>query len=109
MAQLHVLALSTILALTLGALMGPLPAFAAEPCCNVTAIDSKTQTVTAKETRTGRTFQFKVADARLLTSLKVGQAVSANFTTMKVSVQPDAQEPCCSIVNLRPAATAPVR
>lgn len=99
----------TVLTLTLGALAGPVPADAAEPCCAITAIDTKSQTITAKETKTGRTFQFKVADAKLLSSLKVGQAVQADFTTMKVSVQPDAATPCCAIVNLRQPATAPVR
>lgn len=99
----------TVVVLTLGAMVGPVPADAAEPCCGITAIDAKAQTVTARETKTGRTFQFKVADAKLLSSLKIGQAVHADFKTMKVSVQPDAQEPCCSVVNLRPPATAPVR
>jgi Cu/Ag efflux protein CusF len=75
------------------------------PCCDITAIDAKTTTVTAKETRTGRTFQFKVADQALLRGLKVGQAVHADFTTLKVSVQPDGDEPCCNLVNLQPART----
>ena len=103
--RIHAATLAAIGVFAFATLATYTPGNAAEPCCSITAIDAKAQTVTARETKTGRAFQFKVADARLLTSLKVGQAVSANFTTMKVSVQPDAQEPCCNIVNLRPAAT----
>jgi hypothetical protein len=63
---------TAVLALTLGAIVGLVPAFAIEPCCNITAIDAKTQMVTARDTKTGRTFQFKIADARMLSSLKIG-------------------------------------
>jgi len=78
---------------------------AGEPCCGITAIDAKTQTVSARDTKTRRTFQFKMADVAALRALKVGQAVHADFTTMKVSVKPDGIEPCCGIVNLSaPAA-----
>ena len=84
-------------------------AHAADPCCSITAIDANSQTVTAKEMKTGRTFQFKVADMKILSSLKVGQAVHADFKTNKVSVNPDGIQPCCSVVNLRAPATAPVR
>jgi len=89
-----------------GAMVSPVQA--AEPCCSITAVDAKTQTVTASETRTRRTFQFKVADTKALSTLKVGQAVHADFTTMKVSLDPDGGAPCCAIVDLRPAA-APAR
>jgi len=71
---------------------------AAAPCCAITAIDVKTGVVTAKETATGQTFQFKVTDAALLNSLKVGQGVYANFKTRQVSV--NGANPCCSIVSL---------
>ena len=92
-----------------GILGGSVPADAAEPIQNITAIDRTTQTVTAKDTRTGQTFQFKVADAKVLRTLTIGQAVYADFKTMKVSVEPDAAEPVLNIIMLRPAATAPVR
>jgi hypothetical protein len=82
-------------------------AIAIEPCCNVTAVDARTQTVTAKENATGRTFQFKLADAKALATVKVGQVIGADFTSMKVFLQPDAQEPCCNLTNLR--APAPAR
>ena len=88
---------------------GVAPAGAAEPCCAISAIDARTQMVTARDTRSGRTFQFKLADAKVLNTLRVGQAVQADFKTMKVSVTLDAGEPCCNVVNLGPAATAPVR
>jgi hypothetical protein len=86
------------------------PAEASEPCCGIVAIDTRTATVTAKDTKTGRTFQFKVSDAALLRGLKVGQAVWADFTTMKVSLQPERSEPCCNIVGgVRTPAAVPGR
>jgi len=75
-------------------------AYAATPCCNVTSIDRTSGTVTAKETATGRVFKFKVTDAKLLSSLKTGQGIYANFTAKQVSV--DGIEPCCAIVRLEP-------
>jgi hypothetical protein len=95
--------------LALGTLIGFAPADASEPCCAITALDAKTQTATAKETKTGRTFQFKVADTKVLSTLKVGQPVHADFKTMKVSLNPDGAQPCCAVVNLRAPTSAPVR
>jgi len=102
------------------AILLPVPAvMAAEPCCNIAAIDAKNGVVTAKETATGRSFQFKVGGARTIASLKVGQAVEADFKTGKVTVRPAglgpvngvivkaaepaaalrkfAQDPCCNV------------
>src|SRR4051812_19504449 len=78
---------------------------AASPCCGIVSV-AGSGVVTARETATGRTFEFQVADRRLLSTLKPGQPVHADFTTMRVSVQPDGSEPCCSIVSAAPAATA---
>jgi len=100
---------SLVLIVVLGVSAWSMPATASEPCCSITALDARTQMVTARETRTGRTFQFKVADTRLLSALRIGQPVHADFKTMKVSVQPDALEPCCNVVNLRTPVTTPIR
>ncbi|MGH7381035.1 MAG: hypothetical protein ACREKR_02225 [Candidatus Methylomirabilales bacterium] len=75
-----------------------LPVSAGTPCCSVTAVDAQTGTVTAKEAARGKTFQFQVADAALLKTLKVGQKIWADFGTQKVSV--DGISPCCSIVSV---------
>jgi hypothetical protein len=80
---------------------------AAEPCCNIVSVQPS-GAVTARDAKTGRTFEFRVADRRLLSTLKTGQLVHADFTTMRVSVEPDGSEPCCSIVSAAPNATAPV-
>jgi hypothetical protein len=93
--------LVTIVTFALTIVGWPAPSTAGTPCCAITAIDAKTQTVTARETKTGRTFQFKVLDARILGALQVGQAVHADFKTMKVSLSPDGVQPCCAVVNLR--------
>jgi len=71
---------------------------AASPCCTITNVDQKTGTVTANETATSRVFTFKVTDAKLLSSLKIGQGVYANFTTKQVSL--NGTQACCAITNL---------
>jgi hypothetical protein len=70
---------------------------AGELCCNVTAIAARSGVVTARETATGRSFQFRLDDASLVSSIKVGQVVEADFKTMKVTVRPAQIEPCCNI------------
>jgi Cu/Ag efflux protein CusF len=79
------------------------PAFAGDPCCGITGMAAG-GLVTAQETATGKTFQFQVTDPALLKSLRMGQTIHADFTTMKVSVQPDGIEPCCNIAS---AASGP--
>ena len=74
------------------------PAKPFNPCCSVTGLDAATGVITARVLSTGQTFQFKVTDSAQLSSLKMGQAVSANFQTQKVSV--DGAGPCCNIVSL---------
>ena len=98
----------TLVALSIGALslVSPAESRAATPCCGIVEIGAS-GVVTARETATGRTFEFRVADRRLLAGLRVGQPVYADFTTMRVSVQPDGATPCCGIVSASPAATAP--
>ena len=105
----EIVSFTITLTLALGAMVGLVPVGAVEPCCNITAIDAKTQTVTASETRTQRTFQFTVSDTKVLSTLKVGQAVHADFKTMKVSLNPDGIAPCCAVVNLRAPTSAPAR
>jgi hypothetical protein len=86
-----------VFAVLLSALL-PSAVHAASPCCAVTSINGVTGIVTAKETATGRIFTFKAADAALLKSLHVGQAIDANFDSRLVSVNP--AQPCCAIVDL---------
>lgn len=84
-------------ALFAGALLILPEAASAQPCCSVTSIDQKSGVVSAKENATGRAFQFKVGDGKLLGSLRLGQAAYANFKTNQVSL--DGKTVCCSIVN----------
>jgi len=76
---------------------------AGQACCNITSIDAATGTVTAKVIATGKTFDFKVTNQALLQSLKLGQAVYANFTTHQVSL--DGKTSCCPITGI---GTVPV-
>jgi hypothetical protein len=79
---------------------------AASPCCGIVAVQPS-GVVTARETATGRTFEFQVADRRLLSTLKPGQPVYADFTKLQVSVQPDGIEVCCSISSVSPVGAVP--
>lgn len=74
------------------------------PCCPVTGIDTATGVVTAKVSSTGQYFQFTVKDSALFHSLKIGQAVFANFETKQVSI--NGKDVCCQIVNLASAQAA---
>ena len=86
-----------------------------EACCRITSIDRVgpiDAIVTAKVNSSGQTFQFKVSNAALLNSLKVGQGIFANFKTQQVSL--DGKDVVGSIVgvgaapnNARGAAPAP--
>ena len=79
----------------------------APPCCGIIGIDAAAGLVTARVTANGNVFQFKVADARTLATLKVGQAVYANFAGKQVSL--DGRAACCAITSgpAAPAAAPP--
>jgi protein-disulfide isomerase len=55
-------------------------------CCSVTAIDARTGNVSGKVNASGQTFVFRLTDAKLLPSLRVGQAVYANLGAKEVSL-----------------------
>ena len=59
---------------------------AATPCCSITAIDTKTGIVTAKDTATGETFEFKLGNAAQIGNIKIGDQVSTDFQTREVTV-----------------------
>lgn len=72
-----------------------------KPCCTITALDAHAGTATAKENATLRTFVFKVPDAKLFASLRMGEGVYANFTAHQVSI--DGKTACCAIVSISPS------
>lgn len=59
---------------------------AGTPCCSITTIDMKTGIVTAKNTATGETFEFKLGDAAQIRNIKIGDQVSTDFQTREVTV-----------------------
>ena len=73
---------------------------AGTPCCTVTAINQRAGIVTAKVNATGQTFEFTVANAQFLQSVRIGQGVFANFAGRQVSL--DGRTACCQI-NRQPA------
>lgn len=87
---------------------GPAPRPAA--CCDVVGIDARTGVVSAKVNASDEVFEFKVADARTLNALRVGQRVHADFARKEVSL--DGRTPCCTITSGPQGAAvarAPVR
>ena len=83
-------------------LIGPSIVKALSPCCLITGIDHTTGIVTAKVIATGKMIQFKpngfspVDGLKLMNSLRIGQPISADMATGKVSV--GSSSPCCSII-----------
>src|SRR5207245_11731645 len=75
----------------------------ANPCCNITGIDASGR-VTARETASGRTFEFQVKDAAMLNSLHLGQSIAANFGTSQVTIY--GATPCCQISSQAGASRA---
>ena len=78
----------------------------AAPCCAITAIDARTGVISAKETASGKTFEFKARNPMMVATLKVGQGVYANFATNQVSL--DGRTVCCTLTSA-PTSTTPVK
>jgi hypothetical protein len=76
-----------------------------KPCCTITTLDARSTTATARENAIGRTFVFKVTDAKLFAAVRVGQGVYANFATHQVSL--DGKTICCAIVSGPSAPATP--
>jgi len=72
-----------------------------KPCCTILSINSRTAVVTGEAGATGQTFEFRVADPILLSTLRRGQSIYANFAAKMVSL--DGKKACCPILS----ATAP--
>ena len=78
-------------------------AVTALPCCAITAINAKNGQVSARVTATGQTFTF-TASPSVLSSMKTGQGIYANFTSQQVSV--NGAQPCCGITAVSPAPSS---
>ena len=81
--------LASGLALIIGASIAvsvPPEVFGGTPCCSITAIDTKTGIVTAKNTATGETIEFRLGDAAQIKNIKIGDPVSTDSQTREVTV-----------------------
>jgi Cu/Ag efflux protein CusF len=105
MTQKMIPLVSVLLVAMLLAALAPAARAQALVPCSITAIDARTSVVSAKVNASGAVFQFRVTDAALLKSLKVGQEVYANFTTKQVSL--DGKKMLGEIIS-PPQAAAPV-
>jgi len=74
------------------------PVVTSPACCEITAINQQAKTASAKVKASGQTFQIAVASPMLFQSLRVGQAIWANFTTGEVSL--DGRRACCAIASV---------
>jgi hypothetical protein len=97
---------ATALLLGIGVVAGAAPAAAEFVAGAITKVDPKTRMVTGYEPVSKQTFQFKVLDNVMLTEMKIGQPVYADFRAMKVALQPE-RRPCCNIVTISLAGKAP--
>jgi hypothetical protein len=86
------------------ALIAPAGRAQVKPCCAITALDARAATATAKENGTSRTFVFKVPDAKLFATVRVGTPVYANFSTKQVSL--DGKSVCCQIIRTNTPSAA---
>ena len=78
----------------------------AAPCCGVVRIDRANSIITAREMATGFTFRVLVKSRTLLSTLKVGDKVWANFAAKRVRLGAVGDSLCCAIID-PPAVSAP--
>jgi hypothetical protein len=74
------------------------------PAASVTSIDARTGVVTAKVNASGQPFQFTLSNAAQVKTLRIGQAVYANFAAKQVSL--DGQHVAGQIISVGPASKA---
>ena len=70
------------------------------PAAQIAQIDSATGIVTARETSTGRTIQFRLADSAALKTVAPGQGVYVNYKAGQISL--DGKSPAGTIIGLGP-------
>ena len=77
----------------------------ASPCCGIVRIDLTNSIITAREMATGYTFRVEVKSKKLLSTLKVGDKVWANFAVKRVRLGALGDSLWCAILEA-PAASA---
>ena len=80
---------------------------AATPCCSITAIDTKTGIVTAKDTATGETIEFRLGDAAQGKNIKIGDPVSTDSQTREVTIH--SFQPVGGILIKKPMPRPPMK
>lgn len=69
-----------------------------EPCCSVVRLDLASSIVTARDLATGYTFRVEVRSKKLLSTIKVGDKVWANYTVKRVRLSATGDSLCCPIL-----------
>jgi hypothetical protein len=80
---------------------------AGSPCCSITTIDMKTGIVTAKNTATGGTFEFRLGNAAQIRNIRIGDQVSTDFQTREVTVH--SFQPVDGILIIAPKHPPPIK
>jgi len=101
-----VLAWALILGASIAASVPP-EASADTPCCRITTIDVKTGILTAKNTATGETFEFRLGNAAQIRNIKIGDQVSPDFQTRMVTVH--SFQPVEGILIITPRPPPPIK
>ena len=83
-----------------------LPAYAADPCCQIVGVNNRTGIVTAKVNATGEQFAFRLSNPAATPSLRVGQPLFANLRNRQVSL--DGQHPAGQVVSIASSKAAPL-
>lgn len=102
--------LASGLALIIGASIAvsvPPEVFAGTPCCSITTIDVKTGIVTAKDTATGETIEFRLGDSTKIRNIKIGDPVSTDSQTREVTVH--SFQPVGGILIKKPMPRPPIK
>ena len=80
---------------------------AATPCCTITAVDTKAGIVTAKNTATGETIEFRLGDAAQIKRIKIGDPVSTDSEAREVTVH--SFQPVDGILIKKPMPRPPMK
>ena len=107
---LRTLALISGMAFIIGASIAvsvPPEVNAGTPCCSVTSIDTKTGIVTAKNTATGETIEFRLVKGAQIGNIKIGDQVSTDPQAREVSVH--SFQPVDGILIKAPMPPPPIR
>ncbi len=106
-AWVSVLGIAFIVGAPIAVVSLPPEVSAATPCCNITAIDTKTGIVTAKDIATGETIRFRIGDTAQIKNIKIGDPVSMDSQTREMTIH--SFQPVGGILIKKPMPRPPIK